>query len=318
MTAPDLLTSSLPLEHQLSLPVLGIDTRFESNSPEVIDLVKRSFDRWRELSDTARTEQLSVRIRIAVIDGDEHSEPTTHSPISYVSGPDKRLHLHSNAGTADVDPLRRESIAHVTSALVHDRDYFRVAVLEAITFALLACFDRHPLHAAAITRGDRTALLAGPSGSGKSTLAYLAHSEGIRVLSDDHVWIQLDPECRIWGSAPHARLRAESAAHFPDVDHPGGEKLAVALAPRGDDQSLVAGGPVVCILARGKYASLEPLQPSDIEAELVRQLSPGFDRFPERNHAVFSAIANGGGWRLTLSDDPYNALPLLHHVLDGS
>jgi hypothetical protein len=318
MTTPDPLMPAFTLEHQLSLPVLGIDVRFESNSVEVIDLVNQSFDRWRELSATARSEQASVRVRIAVIDGDERSENSTHSPISYVSGPDKRLHLHSNASTADVEPSRRESMAYVTSELVRDRDYFRVAVLEAITFALLACFDRHPLHAAAITRGERTALLAGPSGSGKSTLAYLAHSEGIRVLSDDHVWIQLDPECRIWGSAPHARLRAESAVHFPDVDHPGGEKLVVALAPRDNDHCLVARGPVVCILARGNRASLEPLQPSDIEADLVRQLSPGFDRFPERNHAAFSAIANGGGWRLTLSEDPYDALALLHHVLDGS
>jgi energy-coupling factor transporter ATP-binding protein EcfA2 len=161
-------------------------------------------------------------------------------------------------------------------------------------------------------------LLAGPSGSGKSTLAYLAHSAAIDVLSDDHVWLQLEPDCRIWGGAPHARLRAEAAAHFPEVDHAGGEKLAIHLPPRDDEHRLVARGPVVCILGRGDRASLAPLAPSEIEAELVSQLSAGFDRFPERSGAAFAAIASGGGWRLILSDNPRDALPLLRRVLDAS
>ena len=331
MTAPDPLLRSAVLDYELRLPVLGIETRFDSNSEDVIALVEQSFGRWRHLPAEDRTAATSARVRVIVNEGDETT--SGHSPVTHTSGPDKRLLVQSHGSIAYVDPLRQESVAYVTSGLVNDRDSFRVTVLEAITFALLACFDRHPLHAAAITNGERTALLAGLGGSGKSTLAYLAHSAGIDVLSDDHVWLQLEPHCRIWGSAPHARLRTAAAAHFPEVErqqrasastalgttpYPGADKLAVHLPPRDDNHRLVARGPVVCVLARGREASLARLQPSEIEATLVDQLSPGFDRFPERNGAAFAAIATGGGWQLTLSDNPRDALLLLRHILDAS
>ena len=312
MSAPDPLLRSSDLDYEVRLPVLGIETRFDSNNEDVIELVEQSFGRWRHLPPEERTAATAARVRVVVNEGSDKP-----SSISLTSGPDSRLLLQSNGSIGYVDPFRQESVAYVTSELASDGAHFRVAVLEALTFALLACFDRHPLHAAAITRGASTALLAGAGGSGKSTLAYLAHSADIDVLSDDHVWLQLDPDVRIWASAPHARLRADATAHFPEVEHSGDDKLVVHLAPRDDDHRLFGRRPVVCILARGDQASLEPLQPSDIEAELIQQLSPGFDRFPERNGAAFAAVASEGGWRLTLSDNPHDALPLLHRVLDG-
>jgi hypothetical protein len=315
MTAPDPLLRSSNLLRERSLPVLGIDTLFDSNSNDVLEIVEQSFGRWDDLPHADRNSSEHVRVRIMVTDGIEGT--TGRSLVSYTSGPDRRLVVQSRGSIGYVDPLRRESVACVTSELLCDRDHFRVTVLEAITLALLACFDRHPIHAAAITQGNHTALLAGLGGSGKSTLAYLAHAEGFDVLGDDHVWLQLEPECRIWGGAPQARLRSEAAAHFPEVAHPGGDKLAIHLRPRHGERCLVGRGPVVCILARGYQASLSPLEPLEVEAELGRQLSPGFDRFPERNHAAFNEVSRSGGWRLTLSNNPRDAVPLLHRVLDG-
>jgi hypothetical protein len=315
MTHNDPMVWSAEIDHEAALPVLGIDTRFESNSAFVMDVVEESFGRWRALPTADRSDSAPVRVRVVVHEGAE--ETATRTPISHISGPGKRLLLKSHGSVGIVDPSRRESVAHVSSELAADRQHFQVVVLEAITLALLACFDRHPLHAAGITRGKRTALLAGPSGSGKSTLAYLAHSAGIDVLSDDHVWVQLDPVCRVWGSAPHACLLSDAAAHFPEVVHPGPDKVAVHL-PSGDDAlRLVADDPVVCILARGDRAALAPMASREIETELIRQLRPGFDRFPERNAGVVKKIAKLGGWRLTLSANPRDALPLLQRILDG-
>jgi hypothetical protein len=320
MTESDLLLRSSRLEHQLALPVLGIDTRFESNSADVLTLVEVAFGRWRELSASERSPADSARIRVLVNHGSEQT--TGRSPISYVSPSENRVIIESRGSIGFVDAARRESIAYVTSELVGDRDHFRVAVLEAMTFALLACFDRHPIHAAAITTGERTVLLAGPSGSGKSTLAYLAHSAGIDVLSDDHVWVQLEPDCRIWGSAPHARLLEDALTHFPEVTRLEGasqrQKIAVQLPPRNDEHRLVAYGPVVCVLARGTSATLEALTSAEIAVELERQLTPGFDRFPVRQAGVVREIAKHGGWRLTLSANPRDALPLFLRMLDGT
>ncbi|MEP6729989.1 MAG: hypothetical protein ABJE10_05100 [bacterium] len=316
MMRHDPLLRATTLEYETTLPVLGIETRFETNSAAVMDVVDESFGRWRQVHDATHCGTQSVRVRVVVSDGREES--TSRSPITHVSGPGKRLVLQSHGSIGVVDPLRRESIAFVTSELVDDRANFRVAMLEAITLALLACFDRHPVHAAAITRGERTALLAGPSGSGKSTLAYLAHSAGIHVLSDDHVWVQTEPDCRIWGSAPHARLLSESAAHFPEVVHTGSEKVVVPLRPHEETHRLIAHEPVVCVLSRGERAMLEPIPSDEVESELVQQLTPGFDRFPERNADVVRRISQRGGWRLTLSGNPHDALPLLNRVIDGN
>ena len=70
------------------------------------------------------------------------------------------------------------------------------------------------------------------------------------------------------------------------------------------------------MLARGGHAWLEAIPASDVEHALARQLSPGFDRFPERDEAVAGALGEGGGWRLTLSADPKDALPMLRRMLD--
>ena len=44
-------------------------------------------------------------------------------------------------------------------------------------------------------------------------------------------------------------------------------------------------------------------------------IAPGFDRFPDRNMPVANALASSGGWRLTLTSDPRDALPHLEEML---
>ena len=56
---------------------------------------------------------------------------------------------------------------------------------------------------------------------GKSTLAYLAHAAGIRVLSDDRVWVQMEPSLRIWGTPGTARLTAAALSLFPELGAAG-------------------------------------------------------------------------------------------------
>jgi hypothetical protein len=186
-----------------------------------------------------------------VADGDEGG--LEHAPIRHVYIDPQRLIAHSPGSAGITNPASREATAFVSTALVADRDHFRVAMLEALTYALVAQFDRHPLHAAAVAHDGRAVLLAGESGAGKSTLAYLAGCAGFDVLAEDHAWIQLEPELRVWGGTSRIRLDAESARHFPEmasVDETttdgGKRKLAVGVASR----SLVAGDAVVCLLSR--------------------------------------------------------------------
>jgi hypothetical protein len=308
------------LEYSVELPVLGLATRFESNSRYVLGVVDETFGSWGALTAETLASDAPLRITIIVHDDVERSEPP--SPVRHISTDDDRLLVHSPGSVAVVDPLRRQSLAYVTTRLAADRGHFRETVLEAITFALLTGFDRHPIHAAAIARDGRALLLAAPSGTGKSTLAYLAHRSGIAVLGDDHVWVQLEPALRIWGSSPSVRLLDGASEHFPELSEGEEQKAGPSLRSGRQKQTISIGmEPTtcdranVCVMARGAEVALERIEGSQLAQELARQLSTGFDRFGDRHDVVVRALTADGGWRLTLSDDPFDALPLLQRML---
>jgi hypothetical protein len=313
------------LDYRADLPVLGVETRFQTNSRYVLGIVEEAFGGWRGLVESPGVAAEAVRVRIIVSAG--HEQGAGHAPVRSVCPDATRVIIHTPGSVAVSDPARRESVAYVTTELAADRAHFRGAMLEAITFALLSHFDRHPIHAAAIARGGRAVLLAGHSGAGKSTLAYLAHTAGIDVLSEDHVWVQLTPVVRLWrtGESTRVRLTQEASSHFPEVEQmsnssDGEEKREVSLNRhgRGDVRSrLGADCAGVCILDKaGGVPALARLGPDAIIAALTERPAPGFDRFPDRQVAVAHALAQNCGWKLTLSDDPRAALPLLLRMLD--
>lgn len=320
----DSLLRDARLEYVAELPVLGIDTRFETNSRYVLGVVEEAFGSWRRL-DRPPVAGAAERVTIRIIVSEGSENGTGHAPIRTLSPDATRLIVHSPGSLGISDPALRDSVAYVTTELAADRAHFRTAMLEAITYAQLAHFDRHPIHAAAVARRGRAVLLAGSSGAGKSTLAYLAHRAGIDVLSDDHVWVQRSPGVRVWGGSRRVRLTADTSLHFPEVERTGmlfnadgKQKLVVELGDESDGRTpLVADSAVVCILEPGRASpSLERVDADAITTALMDGPAPGFDRFPDRHRAVVHAVARDGGWRLRLSSDPRAALPLLLRILD--
>jgi hypothetical protein len=325
LPTPDALLRDPSLAYTVELPVLGIVTRFATNSRNVRYVVEEAFGGWRGLEGVEGVDEdrssPTLRVRVVVHDGVE--DGSDHPPVRHLCPDATRVIVHSPGSVGISDPDRRESVAFVTTALVACREQFRSAVLEAITLALVSHFDRHPIHASAIAANGRTVLFAGTSGSGKSTLAYLAHSEGIDVLSDDRVWVQLTPRFRIWGWPWSMHLLPEASAIFPEIAQVGApsaangrSKVAIDLGGGASRPRSSCGQPVVCILARGERPGLQRLSPAALSAALEGQLAVGFDRFPERHDAVVHALTAAGGWRLALSDDVRESLPLLWRLLD--
>jgi energy-coupling factor transporter ATP-binding protein EcfA2 len=327
----------------LTLPVFGIRSLFDTNDASVISAVEDAFGGWRRLDPKLidATERVEIRIDVvaALASG-------ARPAVRHFCPDATRVLVHSTDCVGVSDPQRRNAVACVGPRLVADRAYFRESVLEALTFALLSHFDRHPIHAAGVARDGRAILLAGPSGAGKSTLAHLAHAAGLTVLNDDHVWVQREPTFRVWGAPGMARLvsgeakaSASGAPTPPATAAPGAPGASAPLVSTGErghvvertgkqrveltgartnPSAYVAGRATVCLLERGSAAALVRAEPHEIALALSSRVDAGFDRFPERHQRVVERLAEPGGWRLTLSADPRDALPLLEEMLKAN
>ena len=321
----DALLRDPPITGVVELPVLGLPVRFETNSPQVLSAVEESFGCWRRLDARAIGAPSTgdvLRVRIVVYEDDRASrELVSRVPVRHICPDETRLLVHSSQVAGISDPARGEAVGYVTAALVADRAHFRAAALEALTYSLLAHFDRHPLHAAGVARGDRAVLLAASSGTGKSTVSYVAHRAGLALLSDDRLWVQRQPALRVWSVPGRLRLLPHAVKEYPELgampveELDGKRKIAVDVGARGGAPRTF-GEVAVCVMERGSAAaSLERVGPAELAASFVDQAAPGFDRYPERGRAVVRALCAGGGWRLRLSPRAEEALPLLERML---
>jgi hypothetical protein len=312
------------LVHERTLPVLGLPTRFATNEPAMLEIVDEAFGVWRALAahdvldaDAGRV----VQVSIAVVPDDDDAPGAGSAVTVHEMSDDLRFVARLAGSTAESDPVNRVGTIRASRALVADRERFRTELLEAVVLALLSCYDRHPVHAAAVAHRGHALLLAAPSGTGKSTLAYACHAAGLDLLGDDHVRVQLAPSLRVWGWPGRVRLLAETAAQA-GIAHPAmrlmnGKLKAVVDAREGVTAGrLVANEATVCVLSRdGGSVSLEPLAPDALARALEVQLAPGFDRFAARWPRVLGALTERGGWRLNLSHDPREALPVVRELL---
>jgi hypothetical protein len=298
------------MRHAITLPVLGLPTTFESNDADVVAAAEESFGMWRTLGrEHCSGEARALHVRVSVAAGDEgelaHGE---HAPVRYSCPDATRVVVQTPGSVAVSDPSKHEAVARVTAALVADRAHFRAEVLEAVTLALLSQFDRHPVHAAAVARDGRAVLFAAPSGTGKSTLAHACHRDGLALMAEDQVRVQLAPRVRIWGWPLRVRLRnARSGA---------GTKRTIDVRGGVGSARLVADEFTACILARdGGAATLTPIDAATLARGLDAQLAPGFDRFPERWPEVRDTLAARGGWRVNLSNDVRHGVAMVRTLL---
>lgn len=314
------MSAATSVTHSMEIPVVGVRTAFETNDERVAAAIVDSFGVWRgtDARDAdAAGERLAVRV--LVVPGDEGPSPRP-AHVDHLLPDAARVFVHSAGSFGVADTRRREAVAWVTAALVDDAPNLRAAVLEALTLALVAGVDRHPLHAAGVARGHRALLLAGPSGAGKSTLTLAAHRAGLAVVSEDRVWIQLAPRLRVWGSPGEVRL-VDAASALGAVAVPstrdGKTKLGVSLADDGS-WCRATSSARVCIVERRREsrARLERLPAAEVRQALCSDVAPGFDRFPERHARVAAALAEPGGWRLVPSADARESVPLLRAALD--
>jgi hypothetical protein len=303
----------------VTYPVLGIPVRYETDSPEVLDVAEEAFGCWRgALLAREWIGRAPVTVRIHLSPGPDLPGPPADIRVRFREPHGMLLRAPGVRAFAHIG--RRAAAARITTGMLKQRAHFRYAVLEAVTLFIVTALDRQPVHAAAVVRGGTALLLAGPSGVGKSTLTYAAQRAGLGVLSEDCVFLQEAPVPRAWGLPGFVHLHPDAVRWFPElrgvsarIRNNGDLKLAV----RSQGVAVGVERAGICLLARGPRPGLERLGAAEVERAFVEKLEEGFDRFADSIRPRVRRLAEHGGWRLTLPPSPLDAVPELMRMLDA-
>jgi hypothetical protein len=221
-----------------------------------------------------------------------------------------RLRLTGAGVYGRADALALTALCKVPLGLLEQPTRLAGEVIDTLLLFLLTRSGRVPLHAAGVLFGETAVLLAGASGSGKSTLSLAATARGLRILSDDTVYIQLQPRLRIWGLPRPIHVFPADAPGFIGETRLRAGKLKAAVAAQPWPEAPVAERAVVILLARGDEMRLEPVDPS-VAARSLSRLEPGFDLLGRESAEAIAAVTQAGAWRLSLTRDPGAAIEAL-------
>ena len=283
----------------MNLVPLGIPTLIIADDPRLVAAARAAYAHWVAEAPVAEP-RIELRLEAATASSAEEVSLDVE-----VEG--SRLRLRGRGAVGSADAASRQGTATIAPQLMNDPAGF-ADLLDTLLLFILTRNGRTPVHASAFMLGDTAVVLAGRSGSGKSTLALAAALRGYATLSDDTVFVQLEPSFALWGFPRPIHV-------FPG-DAPVGEHVmriragkAKAALPLPKAASKAAKCALV-LLHRDKSLALDPIDPS-IAIEALMDLDPGFDLLEQESCEALTTLAARGAWRLTLSDDPDAAIDLV-------
>lgn len=320
--ATDQLGHSAPLEHSLSLPLLGVPLTMRSNSARVLALAERALGHWRELAPALIEPGPPLRVDFVVHPDDAQPEATARVADFVFRAHGDTFLAASGANLMSAAMAEGHALAFVTPALVADEASLRTDVIERLALLLSTRRDRIPVHAGAVVRNGRAVLLVGSSRVGKSTLCYACVRAGFQLLAEEVVQVSLAQGLRLWGNSTQLHLLPDAPRFFPELaDTPAGArldgKLTVDLAALAPARLVThAETALVCLLERrtGQASELEPIPAALAAAALSDIREPGFNPLRDQALAAATALVAGGAYRLRVGNNPSTAVALLEHL----
>lgn len=224
---------------------------------------------------------------------------------------DKNIFLSGEGIVAQTETSAREAYGAFSQTWLDEPERLLTEVVDPLVLFLLTHSGRIPVHASALLLGDTAVVLAGRSGSGKSSLALAAHHAGLPVMSDDTVYVQLEPHFAVHAAPRPIHVFAQDAP----AGHTGTFRLRSGkwktALPLPADAPRHAHRAALCVLEKGDRVALEAIDiPTTLE-RLTGDIEAGFDLFRDEMPTAIRALAANGAWRLQLSRDPAEAIARL-------
>lgn len=297
--------------------ILGYVVQLRSNERAIIDLADVAFGVWPR---TRRAPDVRLHFEVHA-----REAASIDAALDYALPPGGRLVIRGPALVVHADGARGAVRASLSRDYLQAPHHLRYGVLEAATLFLLTLRDRTPFHAAAVARAGTAVLIAGPSGAGKSTCALAAARAGTgwSILSEDCVYLQLEPRPRVWGWPGYVHLDSDAPPFFaglgagaPAVRAAGKRKIAISAAHTARHRPWVRRA-ILCLLDRSAgSARIEPIDRDDAVRALTSRLEPGFDLFAQPLPGALTRVTEALAWRLDPGPDPARVADLLERVLD--
>jgi hypothetical protein len=286
-------------EWRRHLAPLGVPTLVIADDPALLEAACATYADWLSEAPTAGG---MIELRL------EQATGASNSVSDGIAVEGSRLTLSGPGFEGWADAERGRAACRMSPALAGDPAVLAAEIVDPLLLFLLCRTGRIPVHASGVILGETALILAGPSGSGKSTLALAAARRGLPVLSDDTVYVEMEPRLRVWGFPRPIHVFAKDAPDgaFGERLRGGKRKLAVPL----DLGCRVSDTSVLIVLQRGDTLGLSAIT---LEEALDRLSfwDPGFDLLADASASAIRALAGNGAWLLTLSHDPDAALVYL-------
>lgn len=281
---------------------LGVPTVVIAENPELLATARAAYADWMV---EAPVDGPIIEIRLEI-----GSAPSENVGF-HIAVEGSRLTLTGDEILGSADAATGRARCSVPSRLIGDPAGLAAEATDTLLTFLLTRTGRTPIHAAGIVISDRLAILAGPSGSGKSTLAFAAARRGLRIFSDDTLYVQREPRLRVWGWPRPIHLFPEDAPPQARATRLRGGKLKAVVPLSPNDFGLgPADKAVLILLDHGDRLAMTAIDSETAVAGLSR-LEPGFDLLAAESAKAAEALARGGAWRLTLERDPGAAIAFL-------
>ena len=315
----DPLAERVPLPLRRSFYAFGFPVEIATNSPEVLEAARESWEFFRPEFDRA-----PIQIRVLV-----HSDGREPAPEPVFRAQNGQMLIVSDRYNFGCCNFRsRSGWCHIATNMLADRGWFRWFFLDVMVYTLLNQEDVISIHAACVARRRRGVLLCGASGAGKSTLAFACAKAGWTYLADDAtILVQGSPKREALGKPFQFRFRPEAVDLFPEI-----EGHAACIKPNGKPTVEVAITAVPRIATamrcsieriaflnrrRGGRVGARPVAAEEALERLLGELPVFSEEVHRRYRETVATLITAAAYELEYESFA-DAIPLLARLVDES